>query len=134
MTERAPTPPPLSGIKVLDWTRLLPGPFATMVLGDLGAQVDKLEDMQGADYLRHIPPLIGDTSSIFLALNRNKRSACLDLKKPSGREAFVTLAKHYDVSWNSADIQVVDVNLAGEVLVDGDCKGQRRGPRPGDIG
>ncbi len=82
---------------MLDWTRLLPGPFATMVLGDLGAQVDKLEDMQGADYLRHIPPLIGDTSSIFLALNRNKRSASLDLKKPAGREAFLTLARSYDV-------------------------------------
>ncbi|MGO8992016.1 MAG: CaiB/BaiF CoA transferase family protein [Polyangiaceae bacterium] len=88
---------PLTGTKVLDWTRLLPGPFATMVLGDLGAQVDKLEDMQGADYLRHMPPHIGDTSSIFLALNRNKRSACLDLKKPSGREAFLALARHYDV-------------------------------------
>jgi alpha-methylacyl-CoA racemase len=98
---------------VLDWTRLLPGPFATMVLGDLGAQVDKIEDLQGADYLRHIPPLVGapaggtgtlpaseqvrDTSSVFLALNRNKRSACLDLKKPSGREAFLALARHYDV-------------------------------------
>ena len=87
----------LAGIKVLDWTRLLPGPFATMVLGDLGAQVDKLEDLQGADYLRHIPPLLGDTSSIFLALNRNKRSACLDLKKPAGREAFLALARSYDV-------------------------------------
>lgn len=88
---------PLSGIKVLDWTRLLPGPFATLVLGDLGAQVDKLEDLQGADYLRHIPPLIGDTSSIFLALNRNKRSACLDLKKASGRDAFLALVRSYDV-------------------------------------
>ena len=87
----------LAGVKVLDWTRLLPGPFATMVLGDLGAQVDKVEDLQGADYLRHIPPLVGDTSSIFLALNRNKRSACLDLKKPSGREAFFTMARAYDV-------------------------------------
>ena len=46
---------PLAGIKVLDWTRLLPGPFATMVLGDLGAQIDKVEDLQGGDYLRHIP-------------------------------------------------------------------------------
>src|SRR5271168_2907024 len=87
----------LAGIRVLDWTRLLPGPFATMVLGDLGAQVDKLEDLQGADYLRHIPPLLGDTSSMFLALNRNKRSACLDLKKPSGRNAFLALARCYDV-------------------------------------
>jgi alpha-methylacyl-CoA racemase len=87
----------LAGIKVLDWTRLLPGPFATMVLGDLGAQIDKIEDLQGGDYLRHIPPLVGDTSSIFLALNRGKRSARLDLKKPSAREAFVALARHYDV-------------------------------------
>jgi crotonobetainyl-CoA:carnitine CoA-transferase CaiB-like acyl-CoA transferase len=93
----ADAPSPLAGIKVLDWTRLLPGPFATMVLGDLGAQVDKLEDLQGADYLRHIPPLIGDTSSIFLALNRNKRSACLDLKKASGRDAFLALVRSYDV-------------------------------------
>ena len=75
------SPLPLEGIKVLDWTRLLPGPFATLVLGDLGAQVDKLEDPQGGDYLRHMPPQIDGTSSIFLALNRNKRSVCLDLKK-----------------------------------------------------
>ena len=87
----------LAGIKVLDWTRLLPGPFATMVLGDLGAQVDKLEDLQGADYLRHIPPLLGDTSSVFLALNRNKRSACLDLKKPSGARRWSRWSEAYDV-------------------------------------
>jgi crotonobetainyl-CoA:carnitine CoA-transferase CaiB-like acyl-CoA transferase len=88
---------PLLGIRVLDWTRLLPGPFATMVLGDLGAQVDKLEDPQGGDYLRHLPPHLGDTSAIFLALNRNKRSACLDLKKPGGRDAFLALVRRYDV-------------------------------------
>ena len=88
---------PLSGVKVLDWTRLLPGPFATLVLGDLGAQVDKLEDPQGGDYLRHMPPQIDGTSSIFLALNRNKRSVCLDLKKSGAREAFLKLVATYDV-------------------------------------
>jgi crotonobetainyl-CoA:carnitine CoA-transferase CaiB-like acyl-CoA transferase len=91
------SPLPLEGIKVLDWTRLLPGPFATLVLGDLGAQVDKLEDPQGGDYLRHMPPQIDGTSSIFLALNRNKRSVCLDLKKSGAREAFLKLVAKYDV-------------------------------------
>ncbi len=88
---------PLAGVKVLDWTRLLPGPFATLVLGDLGAQVDKLEDPQGGDYLRHMPPQIDGTCSIFLALNRNKRSVCLDLKKSGARDAFLKLVASYDV-------------------------------------
>jgi crotonobetainyl-CoA:carnitine CoA-transferase CaiB-like acyl-CoA transferase len=88
---------PLDGVRVLDWTRLLPGPFATLVLGDLGAQVDKLEDPQGGDYLRHMPPQIEGTSSIFLALNRNKRSFCLDLKKKGAREALLRLVARYDV-------------------------------------
>jgi crotonobetainyl-CoA:carnitine CoA-transferase CaiB-like acyl-CoA transferase len=87
----------LDGVRVLDWTRLLPGPFATMVLGDLGAAVDKLEDPQGGDYLRHIPPMVGDQSAMFLALNRNKRSACLDLKKEGARDAFLKLVARYDV-------------------------------------
>ena len=87
----------LAGVKVLDWTRLLPGPFATMVLGDLGAQVDKLEDPQGGDYLRHMPPQLGGQCSMFLALNRNKRSLCLDLKHPVAREVFLQLVRGYDV-------------------------------------
>ena len=81
---RAPSAP-LEGIKVLDLSRLLPGPFASLVLADLGAQVDKIEDPQGGDYLRLAPPLVGDQSAMFLALNRGKRSACLDLKKKPGR-------------------------------------------------
>jgi alpha-methylacyl-CoA racemase len=91
----------LAGIKVLDLTRLLPGPFASLVLADLGAQVDKIEDTGPGDYLRNMPPLVGDgagaTSGMFLALNRNKRSACLDLKKESARTALLTLAERYDV-------------------------------------
>src|SRR5882672_7780578 len=88
---------PLAGIRVLDLSRLLPGPFASLVLADLGAQVDKIEDPAGGDYLRVMPPMHGDTSSMFLALNRNKRSACLDLKMASGRAALLKLAAHYDV-------------------------------------
>lgn len=94
---------PLAGIRVLDLSRLLPGPYATLVLADLGAQVDKIEDTAGGDYLRVMPPHVtgGEgteaTSSVFLALNRNKRSAVIDLKKPEAKAAFLRLVKTYDV-------------------------------------
>ncbi len=88
---------PLDGIRVLDLTRLLPGPFASLVLADLGAQVDKLEDAGGGDYMRHTPPLVGGMSAGFHALNRGKRSLVLDLKKPAGVAAFKRLVKSYDV-------------------------------------
>ncbi len=92
-----PSVRPLAGVRVLDLSRLLPGPFASLVLADLGASVDKIEDPGAGDYLRAMPPLRGDTSSMFLALNRNKRSACLDLKTEKGREALLKMAAHYDV-------------------------------------
>ena len=88
---------PLEGVRVLDLTRLLPGPFASMVLTDLGASVDKVEDLGAGDYLRLTPPLIGDTSALFLALNRDKRSVCLDLKKDSARSALLRMVERYDV-------------------------------------
>ena len=88
---------PLAGLRVLDLSRLLPGPFASLVLADLGARVDKIEDPDGGDYLRAMPPLRGDTSTMFLALNRNKRSACLDLKKERGRAALLALVARCDV-------------------------------------
>ena len=88
---------PLASVKVLDLSRLLPGPLASLVLADLGAQVDKIEDAAGGDYLRVMPPLIGDTSSAFLALNRNKRSAVLDLKKARARDALLRMVRGYDV-------------------------------------
>jgi alpha-methylacyl-CoA racemase len=95
---------PLTGIKILDLSRLLPGPFASLVLADLGAQVDKVEDAAGGDYLRVMPPQIdgatGDTpavSSVFLALNRNKRSVVLDLKNPAAKEALLRIVQSYDV-------------------------------------
>jgi alpha-methylacyl-CoA racemase len=88
---------PLKDIRVLDCSRLLPGPFATLVLADLGATVDKIEDSGGGDYLRHLPPQIAGESAAFQLLNRGKRSAILDLKRPEGRDAFRRLVATCDV-------------------------------------
>jgi len=88
---------PLHGTRVLDLSRLLPGPFATLVLADLGATVDKIEDTGGGDYLRHMPPHAAGESVAFQMLNRGKRSAVLDLKKPEARAAFRRLVARYDV-------------------------------------
>ncbi len=88
---------PLEGLRVLDLSRLLPGPYATLVLADLGATVDKLEEPEGGDYIRHMPPMKGDDSALFLALNRNKRSITVDLKAPEGTAKLKALVKRYDV-------------------------------------
>lgn len=88
---------PLDGIRVLDLSRLLPGPCATMVLADLGAQVDKVEDPQGGDYLRFMPPHHEGLNAPFRMLNRGKRSLVLDLKRPEGRDALLRLIGGYDV-------------------------------------
>ncbi|MCA9596885.1 MAG: CoA transferase [Myxococcales bacterium] len=87
----------LDHVRILDLTRLLPGPFATLVLADLGAQVDKIEDLGAGDYLRHTPPMVGDLGTAFHVLNRGKRSAALDLKSPAGVSALKRLVRHYDV-------------------------------------
>jgi len=88
---------PLEGIRVLDLSRLLPGPFASMVLADLGASVDKLEDPKGGDYTRVMPPQHEGMNTAFHLLNRGKRSLVLDLKKEEGRDAFRKLVPRYDV-------------------------------------
>lgn len=88
---------PLSGVRVLDLSRLLPGPYATMVLSDLGAQVDKVEDPKGGDYLRVMPPHVDGMCTTFHVLNRGKRSVVLDLKKPEGQQALLALVPRYDV-------------------------------------
>jgi alpha-methylacyl-CoA racemase len=99
---------PLEGLKVLDLSRLLPGPYATLVLADLGATVDKVEDPQGGDYTRHMPPMKDETSALFLALNRNKRSLTLDLKSLEGVAALKQLARQYDVLVESFRPGVMD--------------------------
>lgn len=92
-----PDDAPLAGVRVLDLTRLLPGPLATLALADLGARVDKIEDPGPGDYLRHMPPQRGDTAGAYLALNRDKRAAVLDLKRPEGAAALLRLVRSYDV-------------------------------------
>ena len=87
----------LEGLKVLDLTRLLPGGYCTMLLADMGADVLKLEDPFGGDYVRWFPPKINEESAYFLAVNRNKKSMKLNLKHERGKEIFKELVKHYDV-------------------------------------
>jgi crotonobetainyl-CoA:carnitine CoA-transferase CaiB-like acyl-CoA transferase len=99
---------PLHGLRVLDLTRLLPGPFATLVLADLGADVVKIEDPQGGDYLRWTPPLAGEQSGAFHALNRNKRSVALDLRHPDGAAALRRLARWADAVVESFRPGVLD--------------------------
>jgi len=88
---------PLEGVRVLDLSRLLPGPFASMVLADLGASVDKLEDPRAGDYARVSPPIIDGEGALFQHLNRGKRAITLDLKEPQGPSTFLRLIRHYDV-------------------------------------
>jgi alpha-methylacyl-CoA racemase len=108
---------PLHGVRILDLTRLLPGPFGSLVLGDLGAQVDKIEDAGGGDYLRYMQPQKGGTCVGFAALNRGKRSAVIDLKNPAGREAFLELAGHYDVLFEQFRPGVLDRLGVGHELL-----------------
>lgn len=88
---------PLEGIRVLDLTRLLPGPLATMILGDLGANVIKIEDPNMGDMTRWIPPFRGEEGALFYLLNRNKRSLTLNLKSAKNQRIFHRLAKNADI-------------------------------------
>ncbi len=89
---------PLSGIRVLDLSRLLPGAYASQMLADFGADVIKVEEPGSGDYGRFIPPqLAGGMSLYFVAFNRNKRSMTLNLKATEGREIFLRLVRQADV-------------------------------------
>lgn len=88
---------PLSGIRVLDLTRLLPGAYCTLLLADMGAEVIKVEEPGSGDYMRWMPPLVDGRSAMFNALNRNKLSVTLNLKTEAGRDLLLTLASSADV-------------------------------------
>jgi crotonobetainyl-CoA:carnitine CoA-transferase CaiB-like acyl-CoA transferase len=88
---------PLEGVRVLDLTHALAGPYCTMLLGDLGADVLKVEPPDGDQARGWGPPFLGSESSYFLSVNRNKRSVVLDLKSPAGLDAARRLALASDV-------------------------------------
>ena len=89
---------PLEGIRVLDVSRVLAGPFCTMILGDLGAEIIKVEAPKIGDGTRIWgPPFINGESAYFLSINRNKRSITINLKHPKGREIIYKLAEKSDI-------------------------------------
>jgi crotonobetainyl-CoA:carnitine CoA-transferase CaiB-like acyl-CoA transferase len=109
----------LDGLRILDLTRLLPGPFCTMLLADLGADVIKIEEPNGGDPARHYAPLQGDTGALFLLVNRNKRSVTLDLKTDAGRELLLKLVDSADVLVEGFRPGVMDrLGLGYEVLAE----------------
>jgi formyl-CoA transferase/CoA:oxalate CoA-transferase len=91
-------PGPLDGFTVLDLTRVLSGPYCTMVLGDLGARVIKVEHPERGDDTRHWgPPFLSGESAYFLSINRNKESIAIDFREPDGRGVLDRLLPHADV-------------------------------------
>lgn len=88
---------PLEGVTIIDLTRLLPGPLATMMLADMGADVIKVEDPDSPDYIRSFEPLIEGTSAFYYALNRNKRSLAINFLSPAGKEVLLALVAKADV-------------------------------------
>ncbi|MBI5500018.1 MAG: CoA transferase [Deltaproteobacteria bacterium] len=93
---------PLSGIRVLDLSRMLTGDYAGMLLGDMGADVIKIEEIDGGDPLRKMPPhFVCGESAYFLSINRNKRSVTLNLKHADGRKVFHELVRHADVVFDN---------------------------------
>jgi alpha-methylacyl-CoA racemase len=99
---------PLSGIRILDLTRLLPGPVATMHLADMGAEVIKIEDPGVGDYARSIGHVRNEVSQIFIAVNRGKQSVRLDLKDAGQRNEFLGMVDDADVVVESFRPGVMD--------------------------
>lgn len=112
---------PLAGIKVLDLTQMLAGPYCSMMLSDMGAEVIKVEPI-GGDQTRHSGPYFPDDEqhhygAYFHSINRNKASVALDLKQPAGREILIRMVKEADVLLENFRIGVMDrLGLGYEVL------------------
>jgi alpha-methylacyl-CoA racemase len=99
----------LQSITVLDLSRLLPGPYGTQLLAEMGADVIKVEDPNGGDYARYSEPTVqGEYGAMFAAINQGKESITLDLKSDEGREAFLRLAAEADVVFEQFRPGVVD--------------------------
>ena len=90
-------PPPLTGVRILDLSTVVAGPTATMILADLGADIVKVERIDGGDDARGMPPHRGSWGSYFVPINRGKRSIALDLRNPAARDVVLKLAETCDV-------------------------------------
>lgn len=99
---------PLAGVRIIDLTQLLPGPYCSLLLADLGADVIKVEDPQRPDRTRKSSPLVHDLGSLFHIVNRGKRSLTLNLKAEEGKEAFVRLVRTADVLFEGFRPGVMD--------------------------
>ena len=99
MTERMNTTerPPLEGMRILDFTYLLPGPYGSMMLADLGADIIKIENFNNPDLMRISAPFIDGVSAAYAHINRGKRSLGLDLKNPGARAIVFRLLRDYDI-------------------------------------
>ena len=90
-------PLPLEGVKVLDLTNVMAGPYCSMVLGDMGAEIIKVENFPEGDTSRRFEPQVNGESYCFAVLNRNKKSLALDMKNPRGKEIVMKLAEEADI-------------------------------------
>ena len=106
--ERKPGPGPLRGVRILDLSRLYPGPLGTMLMADMGAEVVKVEDVNSPDYMRAFPPYVGGESAGYLAVNRSKRSLAVDLRSEKGRKIFFGLVGRSDIVVESYRPGVLD--------------------------
>ncbi|MDD5648757.1 MAG: CoA transferase, partial [Dehalococcoidia bacterium] len=95
-------PAVLGGIKIVDLSEDTAGPYCSMLLSDLGAEVIKVESIEG-DTTRQLGPFMNDESSLFMCLNRNKKSIAVDLNKTEGKEIVYQLARSADVFMESFD-------------------------------
>jgi crotonobetainyl-CoA:carnitine CoA-transferase CaiB-like acyl-CoA transferase len=95
--KQTPPPLPLEGVRVLDLTERLPGPAATLMLANFGAEVIKVEDPAFGDSTRYAPPLLHDTGAVFTLLHRGKKSVAVDIKSRKGKAAFLKLVSTADV-------------------------------------
>src|SRR3989304_10106810 len=88
---------PLTGVRVLDLTRVLAGPYTTMLLADLGAEVVKVEEPGVGDEARRVGPFLDKVSAYFVSINRGKKSLTLNLKAEAGRRLFLELTRQADI-------------------------------------